>query len=944
MAETAAAALPAAVDPAAAAPGGSQIAVPSAVTIGGSVPGGAAPPPLPLPVISAVPVHFRRPQQRVSTRYVQLSNCGPGVGVAPSEVAALLAPFGPGVVVHAPPDASAGYLHASFPTIEQAARAIAAMDGAAASCSGRAIHARYSEPREAPTGQGAEGSSLVDDVVDASFSSASSRGAPVAWLRASEVGVPGLSLLESFVSEAEEAALLQAIDSPALSDCWELLARRRVLHFGRAFSYVSRGVDDARRTPAIASDEAVQAAVRRVAEAVRAIGEGGKHEEEEREVDRFGKQVSEKDAHGARLGAAVASENGPTTSRGCSGSSSLESSYPFGWVPDQVTVNEYPLGVGISPHVDTHSAFRGPICSLSLASDASMTFRRAGHPDVALRLPRRSLVVMAGESRLAWQHYVPHRRADAVVGMGKVPRAPRRVSCTFRAVREPECEGERPVCRCEFPEDCDSRGGGAPPTRRALELLKKTEKRKEKKEGDIGGESGDAEAGGERPSDERICGGAVRRGVREASAASDSATCPWIDARNASREDHENARGKAAPLAPEDAVGEQAASSAPQGAIESTSTGTDSSRGESSAPSRPLPSLPSSSPSSCPSSSLSVSELSSNHVIGVYDIIAPHFSSTRFSVWPAVRAFVEALPRHAVVTDLGCGNGKYLGLRNDCYWIGSDRSTGLLRVAADRLAAMQAEKKPSKPRSIQQGTDRPSASSAPSTFSSALSSAPSSSPSTVSSAPSSSPSATPSVPSPSLRPFPWNSDVYVADALVPCLRASSLDAAISIAVLHHLPTPTLRLGLLRSMRDALRPGGQGLVTVWATEQVNQAKVERWKRVGVQEKPGTQTPDETEAPRGRDGDAAATSRELRFRGRDVMVPWHVPLHRPESLRARGSALAAMHVRKGTVELERYYHLFEEGELAELVEHVPGLELAQPVFYDRDNWCAHVRRID
>lgn len=34
---------------------------------------------------------------------------------------------------------------------------------------------------------------------------------------------------------------------------------------------------------------------------------------------------------------------------------------------DQLTVNEYGIGVGLSPHIDTHSAFTGvePCCKLS---------------------------------------------------------------------------------------------------------------------------------------------------------------------------------------------------------------------------------------------------------------------------------------------------------------------------------------------------------------------------------------------------------------------------------------------------------------------------------------------------------------------------------------------------------------------------------------------------
>lgn len=68
---------------------------------------------------------------------------------------------------------------------------------------------------------------------------------------------------------------------------------------------------------------------------------------------------------------------------------------------DQLTVNKYPAGVGLSPHVDAHSAFTGPVISLSLGSSAVMEFRRDGERK-CLFLPRRSLAVMAGECRYAW--------------------------------------------------------------------------------------------------------------------------------------------------------------------------------------------------------------------------------------------------------------------------------------------------------------------------------------------------------------------------------------------------------------------------------------------------------------------------------------------------------------------------------------------------------------
>lgn len=69
---------------------------------------------------------------------------------------------------------------------------------------------------------------------------------------------------------------------------------------------------------------------------------------------------------------------------------------------DQVTVNEYVPGVGFTAHVDTHSAFRGALLSLSLAGHTVMEFRRPGCAPRALLLPARSLLVMADEARLAW--------------------------------------------------------------------------------------------------------------------------------------------------------------------------------------------------------------------------------------------------------------------------------------------------------------------------------------------------------------------------------------------------------------------------------------------------------------------------------------------------------------------------------------------------------------
>ncbi|XP_018010892.1 alkylated DNA repair protein alkB homolog 8 isoform X2 [Hyalella azteca] len=72
------------------------------------------------------------------------------------------------------------------------------------------------------------------------------------------------------------------------------------------------------------------------------------------------------------------------------------------------------------------------------------------------------------------------------------------------------------------------------------------------------------------------------------------------------------------------------------------------------------------------------------HVQSVYDNIAPHFSDTRHKPWPNVRQFIDGLSPGAWLLDVGCGNGKYLGLNASLLQVGCDNSTGLLSIAQGR--------------------------------------------------------------------------------------------------------------------------------------------------------------------------------------------------------------------------------------------------------------------
>ena len=103
-------------------------------------------------------------------------------------------------------------------------------------------------------------------------------------------------------------------------------------------------------------------------------------------------------------------------------------------VADQVIVNEYQPGQGISKHIDCEPCFKDTIVSLSLGSGCIMEFI---HKDdkakkMPVRLAPKSLIVLSGEARYKWLHGIPARKSDEWNGH-KYPRQ-RRVSLTFRRV------------------------------------------------------------------------------------------------------------------------------------------------------------------------------------------------------------------------------------------------------------------------------------------------------------------------------------------------------------------------------------------------------------------------------------------------------------------------------------------------------------------------------
>ena len=139
-------------------------------------------------------------------------------------------------------------------------------------------------------------------------------------------------------------------------------------------------------------------------------------------------------------------------------------------------------------------------------------------------------------------------------------------------------------------------------------------------------------------------------------------------------------------------------------------------------------------------------------------------------------------------------------------------------------------------------------------------------------------------------------------------KPNSFDAVLSIAMLHHLSTPQRRGRALSEMIRVLRPGGCLLVYVWAAGQ------KRFLAAGTQ---------------------------------DVTVPWtmhdkfkkaKVAKNTPKAEEEEGTKEQAEE--KDEVH-DRYYHLFVEGELEDLMK-AAGPVTIEKSYYDCDNWCVIAKK--
>jgi alkylated DNA repair dioxygenase AlkB len=98
-------------------------------------------------------------------------------------------------------------------------------------------------------------------------------------------------------------------------------------------------------------------------------------------------------------------------------------------LPDQLIVNEYQPGQGITSHVDCTSCFKDKIVTVSLGSVYEMDFTNLDTGEIrSTLLELGSALLLSGEGRYRWTHQIKARKNDYGIPRG------RRVSLTYRNI------------------------------------------------------------------------------------------------------------------------------------------------------------------------------------------------------------------------------------------------------------------------------------------------------------------------------------------------------------------------------------------------------------------------------------------------------------------------------------------------------------------------------
>ena len=154
---------------------------------------------------------------------------------------------------------------------------------------------------------------------------------------------------------------------------------------------------------------------------------------------------------------------------------------------------------------------------------------------------------------------------------------------------------------------------------------------------------------------------------------------------------------------------------------------------------------------------------------------------------------------------------------------------------------------------------------------------------------------------------------FCCDAVEVPLVSNRFDAALCIAVLHHLGSVERRVAVITEIVRLLQPGGRALIQAWALEQ----------------------------------DAGS---KRQFKKQDVLVPWKLQQKFVrESWKTREESESAAQSQgpmkpreyEETLVFQRFCHVYKEGELEMLIESVENCQVIESG-YDKSNWFVIIQK--
>ena len=131
---------------------------------------------------------------------------------------------------------------------------------------------------------------------------------------------------------------------------------------------------------------------------------------------------------------------------------------------------------------------------------------------------------------------------------------------------------------------------------------------------------------------------------------------------------------------------------------------------------------------------------------------------------------------------------------------------------------------------------------------------------------------------------------------------------------------------MEEMKRVLKVNGKGLIYAWALDQKKDKTPSTYLKQG-KTNPNREKESPSKSEVANTFNLPVHKNRTDFEHSDVLVPWKIKGEHND-----GQPKETFH---------RYYHVFEEGELENLLLSVPGLVIEKS-YYDQGNWCVIFRK--